>query len=324
MKTVRLSIKMIIGLSVMTCLYTTLSGCHSSTNEKKIGIIVPIEHKAMHEIVSGFTETLRASTNSPLKFKVANAQGDMNIERAVIQQMKDEGYDLIVPIGTDATQMSGAMIKKQPIVSLAASFTQKEREQRKSCNIAVVHDEISSLQLLQFIHQAYPQLNRIALIHSASDKVFPDVDAAIGAGKQYGIAIKPMMVTTLNELYSTAKNIPSDTQGILVLKDSLIVSGISTLEITAEKRAIPLITSDQGSVQDGAGFALGVHEREIGIEGAKLAASVLSGKSPCSLPMTDMTTLTVFVNKASLAKQKQSLDGIQSAAKKLNYTIESM
>lgn len=307
---------------ILTCLFASLFGCHSSTNTKKIGVIVPLEHKAMDEIVAGFTETLRKNYPYPFKYKVANAQGDLNLQRAIISQMKDEQYDLIVPIGTGTTQMSVATIHNQPIVSLAASFSEEERQQKKPCHIAVVHDEISTQQLIEFIHLVYPGMKRIVLIHSASDKVFPEVKEAVTIGKQFGMEINPMMVPTLNELYSIAKAIPAETQGIFVLKDSLIVSGISTLENVAEKRHIPLITSDQGSVQDGAGFALGVHERDIGVEGAKLAAAVLSGKPACSLPIVNMTHLTVFVNKESLAKQLQSLEPIQAAANKLHYKIE--
>ena len=54
--------------------YTLLVRCHSSPNEKNWHYC-SIEHKAMHEIVSGFTDTLRAGFKLPLKFKVANAQG---------------------------------------------------------------------------------------------------------------------------------------------------------------------------------------------------------------------------------------------------------
>ncbi|VVC74880.1 hypothetical protein AQUSIP_01540 [Aquicella siphonis] len=311
-----------IKILFLTFFAAALAGCKASANEKKIGIIVPIEHKAMDEIVDGFTKTLSAKSSYPLRFKVANAQADMNLQRAIIQQMKSEGYDMIVPIGSDATQMSVSSIQKQPIVSLASSLTQQDRSRLKTCNIAVVHDEISAERLLQFIHQAYPEMQRIVLIHSAADKVFPEVEAAVTAGKNTGITIKPVMVPTLNELYGTANNLPADAQGILVLKDSLIVSGISTLEKAAAKQQIPLITSDQGSVQDGAGFALGVHERDIGVEGANLAAAILSGKNPCSLPITTMSKLTVFVNNSSLDQEKQSFAPIQSAAEKLHYTLE--
>lgn len=292
------------------------------TPKKKVGIIVPIEHKAMNEIVSGFTETLNQEYGHPIKYKVANAQGDLNLQNSIIQQMKAEGYDLIVPIGTATTQMTVSAIHDQPIVSLAALYSEQDRAKQHPCNITVVHDEISPAQIVAFVHAVYPNIKKLTLIHSPTDKIYADVNVAVAAGKQYGIDIKPMMVPTLNELYSAANSIPADSQGILVLKDVLIVSGISTLEKAAEKNHLPLITSDQGSVQDGAAFALGVHERQIGIDGGKLAAAVLKGKDACSLPMVEMTTLTVFVNKRSVAKENLTVDPIQAAAEVNKYKVE--
>lgn len=310
---------------IFLCACLALTGCHTSSSQKKIGIIVPIEHKAMDEIVGGFEDTLRAmSPNTDLKFKVANAQGDLNLKRAIIQQMKDEGYDVVAPIGTDATQMTEAMIQHQPVISVAGSMTEQDRAKLKTCNITVVHDEIPAQKILQFIHQVYPDMKQLVLVHSASDKVFPEVEQAVAAGKGLGIAVKPVLVPSLNELYSTASNLPANAQGIFVLKDSLIVSGISTLAATAQSRHIPLITSDQGSVQDSAAMALGVHERDIGVEAGKLAAAILAGKSPCSLPMVEMQKLTVFVNPDALAKEQQSLAAIQSAAKARHYTVETV
>lgn len=301
-----------------------LSACHSNPNEKRIGIIVPIEHQAMNEIVAGFTETLKANYPKAIEFKVSNAQGDLNLERAIIQQMKDEHYDIIAPIGTDLTEMALANIHQQPILSLAASISQADRDREEPCHLAVVHDEIPSAQLINFIHVVYPNLKNLTLIYSTSDKIFPEVKAAIEAGKNVGITVTGMLVPTLNDLYSTANNLPAHTEAIFVLKDNLIVSGISTLAQAAAKHHIPLITSDQGSVQDGAGFALGVHEREIGVEGAKLALAILNGKPICTLPIVEMTKLTVFINPNALHSEQQTLTDIQNAAKKLGYMLEDV
>lgn len=299
-----------------------LTACQPSSSEKQIGIIVPIEVKALDEIVKGFETSLQSQTNVPLKFKVANAQGDMNMERAIIQQMATDKYAMVVPIGTDATEMAAAAIKNKPIVSLASSISEQQRKALQPCNMVVVHDEIPVAQSLTFIHAAYPNLKKIALIHSASDKIFPQVNEAITAGKKYHIEVKAMMATTLNDLYSVANNIPTDADAIFVLKDTLIVNGITTLQIAANNRHIPLYTSDQGSVQDGAGFALGVHESAIGEDGGKLAAEILGGRASCTIPNVAMTNLTVFVNKDALAKANQDLTPIETAAKKLNYPIE--
>lgn len=308
------------SLLLSVILYT--AACYADIHEKKIGIIVPMEHKAMIEIVTGMTDTLHHDIKEPLNIRVANAEGDLNLQRAIIQQMKDQHYDVVMPIATGTAQMTSAYIHEQPIVAVAANITEVERSTNKNCRTAIVHDEIKPQQLIDFIHRIYPEAKHFTLIHSASDKIFPDVDATVKAGREYHLTIKPLMVSSLSELYNITTVIPENTQGVIVLKDSLIISGINTLQIMANKRQIPLITSDQGSVQEGAAFALGVHERDIGVEAAKLAAAILAGKAPCDLPITEMTTLTVFINKRSLTAENQALAPIQQAAHQAGYSVE--
>jgi ABC-type uncharacterized transport system substrate-binding protein len=300
------------------CLYA----CHAPTQEKRIGIIVPIEHQSLDDIVAGFKDTLLQKTSLPLQFKVANAQGDINLQRAIIQQMKDQHYDLVVPVGLAATEASIAMIHDQPILSLAASLNESDRHKQTPCHTAIVHDEISPKKLLAFVHDAYPHISHITLIHSSAEKIYPDVKIAVQAGSSLGITIKPMMVNALQELYNIANAVPLNTQAILVLKDNLIVSGIGTLEILAATRHIPLITADQGSVNNGAAFALGVSERGIGVEGAKLAALILTGKPICELPIVEVKQLTVFINQKALAKEHQIAEPLENIAKKYSYRVQ--
>jgi putative ABC transport system substrate-binding protein len=310
----------IIKISVLAA---CLTACTQETTSKKIGIIVPIEHQAMNDIVSGFKEALHKS-HPNIFFKVANAQGDINLKRAIIQQMKNEHYDVIVPIGTDSSQMTLSMIHDQPIVSLASNITEDERSSLKKCNVAVVHDEISAEQYIQFIHTVYPKIKKISLIHSPSEKIYPEVEKTINVAKKFDMHIVPMMAQTLNDLSIIAKNIPKDAEAIFILKDSVIVSGITTLQKTAEKRHIPLISSDQGSVQNGATVALGVHEREIGEQGGLLAAQILQNKSACQLPIINLTALTIFTNQNSLRLSGLSINPIKNAGLALNYQLETM
>ncbi len=287
-----------------------------------IGILEPLEHRAMDEIVQGFTNGLAKNYHLDYKIKVENAQNDTNLQRAILQKMRDAHYDLIVPIGTMPTQMAVSIIKEQPIVSLAASFTQQERNKLKPCRIAVIHDEIPPEKIVQFIHAMYPQMTNLMLIHSSSDKVFPDVAKAIAAGKQLGIQIGHIMVTSLPELMSSAQALPDSTQGILILKDSLIASGISTLVQVAASKKIPLIASDEGSVEGGAYMALGVKERDIGMEGAQLALQVLEGKSPCDIPIQELSQLSLFVNNNIPTLQNVEKNGLKNIAEKFGYKLE--
>lgn len=286
-----------------------------------IGIIEPIQHTAMQEIVSGFDATLKQHYKKPYVIKVENAQNDMNLQRAIIQKMKDANYDIIVPIGTSASQMVVNMVTKQPIVSLASTLSEQERAQLTHCNVAIVHDEISSMQLLTFVHQAFPQIKNIMLIHSAAENVLPEVERAIKAGHLIGIAVSHRMVTTLQELYTVAQSLPSQYDAILILKDNFIASGASTLSLVAQKKKIPFIASDEGSVKAGADLALGVREKQIGVEGGKLAAAILQGSDACKMPIVEMTTLSVFINEAHPVIQANK-QAIQQATHNAHYSLQ--
>lgn len=289
---------------------------------KKVAIVIPIEIKAMDEIIESFEKDLQAQYSGPITFKVANAQGDMNLEHAAIASLRDQHYDIIATVGTDAAAMALSMVKTTPILSLASDLSDAQRKKLNPCNVAVVHDEISSEDQLTFIHQAFPDIKNIVLIHSAADKVFPEIEAAKIAGKKLGITITPMMAATLPELQTVANNIPSNTQAIYILKDMQIVSGTPQLAKIAQSRKIPLISSDDGSVKNGAGFALGVHENQIGVNGALLAADILKGKNACDLPISEMRDLTVFLNPKAMENFGVPDKTIQSTARKMNYQIE--
>ena len=104
----------------------------------------------------------------------------------------------------------------------------------------------------------------------------------------------------------------------------MIVSGNSTLATVAANKHLPFITSDQGSVQGGAAIALGVHEREIGVQGALLTAQILQGKAACDLPIISMENLTIFVNASAVEKEGISMQVINAAAKKSHYPVENL
>ncbi len=317
----------IVMISILQFSNINTSYADNVTNKAKppirIGIVEPLQHKAMDEIVSGFKQSLMANYKGVVTIKIENAQGDMNLQRAIIQKMQNANYDMVVPIGVAATQMTLSMIKNKPVVSLASDFSTEDRNKLKNCNIVAIHDEISAMQTLTFIRQVYPKITNILLVHSSADKVLPEVQKTKNIGKQLGITITNAMINNLSELNNTTRQaIRSNTQLILVLKDSLIVSGTPTLVKIAIDKKLPLVTSDQGSVQDGATVALGVHENQIGIEGGNLAASILNGKNICQIPMVDMTKLTIFINKSTLDRSGQNLTSISDTAKKLGYPIE--
>ncbi|HQY22209.1 MAG TPA: ABC transporter substrate-binding protein [Gammaproteobacteria bacterium] len=316
-------------LNFLFCLSAFLGCCEpiqaaelsASLKPLQIGILIPMEHAALRDIVAGFETIVRAHyPNRSIYFNVQSAQGDIKLQRSIIELFVGQQVDMIVPVGTSATQMTLALVKELPIVSLAAQYTEVDRQKRAFKNMTGVLDEISGKKKLAFIKAIMPNIKTITLIyHSGNEKNYAEIAELKTESKVLGITLQTLMIQVLPELETAARTILPDTEIILIGKDHLLASGIRMLVPIAAKRGIPLMTSDEGTVAEGAAVALGVSERMIGEEGGKLATRVLDGYPIKDLPMQEMQALAVFYNPAA-QQQKITVDALQDYARK-NHVV---
>ena len=257
-----------------------------------IGIIVPLEHEAMTQIVSGIKESL---ADEDVEFTIKNAHGDTNIMSTIIRQMNDGDVNIVMPIGTSTSQMTVSHIKNKSIICVAANITPP-----KGSKITGVNDEVSITSVISEL----PMLKHIALIHSADEKVAPQVKEMENYANSHGVKLHLVMVQSLVELPLAVKNIPENVDAFLTLKDHLMVSGVNILIQEAAKRSIPLIASDEGSVISGATLAIGVKEKDIGISAGLIARDIIHGKDAASIPYKPLDKLTLFVNTKAFLAQK--------------------
>ena len=288
-----------------------------------IGIVLPLDHVALREIVKSFEETISGDYPGKVRFEVENAQHDLNIQRAIIQKFINQKVDLIVPVATSTTQMAISMVKNQPILGLAAMIPDSDRDKNGLADrLTGIRDEIDSAAQVAFIHAILPNLKKMTLIYSADDKVIPEAKTTIDAAKQQGITVQPLMIQNLSDLYATSQRIDKDSQAIFILKDNLVVSGINTLVYNANKRHLPLITSDEGSVAGGAAAALGVREKQIGRDGGELAIKILSGQAVSQLPIQSIKKLVIFINTNAAQQQGLDINAIQTYAHQHNFRVK--
>lgn len=258
---------------------------------KTIGIIVPLEHEAMIQIVSGIKESL---ADLDVEIQVKNAHSDPNIMLALIKQLRDQDIDLIMPIGTSACQMTISHIKNKPIICVAAL-----PDPQKNPLVTGVNDEIPISASISRL----PKLTNITVIYSASEKIAPEIDALKAYAQISKISLHFSMVQNLVDLPLAVRSAPKDTQGFLILKDHLVVSAINILAQEAKKRSIPVIASDEGSVINGASLAIGVREKDIGIESGLIAKKILQGTNPGDIPHKMLDKFVLFVNEKAFVAQ---------------------
>ena len=315
--------KMISLLSFILLLNASVFFSFKKQNEKVIGVIVPMEHQALSDIVSGLKEDLNLASNKHIRLKVMNAQGDLNTQRAIIQQLIRDQCDVLVPIGTAASQMTVNLAKSQKILCLATDLIAHLPKSEESLQATFLNDELSATESLSFLHEAFPTIKKITLIYSSSEKVAKEIPHVIEAAASSQIKVQKLMVQTLPELYVVGQAIAPDSQAVFILKDHLIVSGIQTLIQQAEKRKIPVMSSDEGSVISGAAFAIGVKEANIGRQGAQMIKEILNGTPPESiLPQSIKGPFPLFVNRESCLKQGMDFSTFIKTAEKFGFSIE--
>jgi len=311
--------------TIAFCTLIALVGAtFAATPAKKpitIGIVVPIQLPAMKQIVSGFETTLKKESSVPVKFLVKNAQGNINIQRSILQEFNAPSINIVAPIGTDATQMAIAMIRNKPIIGIAADHIKEEATKANNHNVTGVNSKVPAAQRMQFIHDAMPKLKKLTIVYSSAGRIFTQVKQVVAAAKKDHITVQKLMVTQLSDLYTISKNIAPNSQAIFILKDEMIVSGLNTLLQQARLKSISVIASDDGSVSKGAAFALGVSEYQTGVATAKVVNKIIKGAKAGDLPVHMMTHYFVFLNPAAATAQHINPAVVKAAAKKAGYKI---
>lgn len=290
-------------LSLILLSQFTLSAFATS---KTIFMILPIEHEALAEIVSGFQSHFK---NDDVKIIVKNALGDTNLQRTIIQQAIAQQPDLIVPVGTSTSLMTATMVQNVPVLALAS-------QPIKAPNVTGVNDEVSVAYAYALMKNLKPAIKKLAVIYTPQDKNYDELKTLKQLIAPDRVSLQEILVPNLTDLYMNAQSISAQSDFIFIFKDNVIASGIPVLINQANLKHIPLMTSDEATVAKGACFALGVREHQIGVQGAVLAYEVLVGKQ---MPFERIKKLTLFINEKACVAQRLEPSLLNKAAKQLGY-----
>ena len=295
---------------------------YSRENKPEILVIIPAKHRSMDYIYTSFKQQIMSSSlGSKYKISVKNLRGNVNRLQNIIATVnsKNNKYSMLVPIGTEIAKILNENIDNIPIVALGISDN-LEIENRKYTG--VIDETTSLLQLgLDVIINYKPDLNSIVIIHSADTESLEKIRDIDIISTQRKIPVKYIMVKTNKSLYTAAQSFSDPNDLIMILKDHTVVRGIKALLRYTDKYNIPIVSSDEGSVRDGAVFAIGVDESEIGAKGAELAIEVLEKSTKVSeIPMVYMRNTYIFINSTEARKRDIDIADLSIIAKRYGLT----
>jgi putative ABC transport system substrate-binding protein len=289
----------------------------------KIGVIVPMQHAAMEEIVAGLQETLKPYLSESDEIIVKNANGDQTLQHQIIKQMLNSGVDYFLPIGTSTSLMTLSIVKSKPVICIAAVIDPATFQKISLERVGVINDEIEVSHILQFIKNYMPEIKNLGLIYSNSEKIFPEIKQAQDFCQKNGLSLVLRKVDSIAEVYQFSQSLLPQVDAVLILKDHTVVSAVSGLVSLAKKHKKLVIAMDDGSVKNGAHFGLGVREREIGIVAAQSLIEALQGNKNKAFKITTLDNFSIFYNQNSMLEQTLfSLDQLKDVTKTMGYSFD--
>lgn len=305
-------------LNICALLLMTAQLCSAANEQTKVVLLVPIQHRAMDEIVRGVQENLKESNNKVIVF---NAMGDPTNLNAIVHQVAQHSeYNFIMPIGTTASYLALGATKDKNIISLASTIDEKTREKlmkKGHLNFTNIYDEMKSHDILSFISKL--SRKKILLVHSNDEKIHKEVAAIDNVKAAYDIEVKKFVVTNSADIYSIDAAL-QDVDSVLLLKDHLVVSMIGVITSAAHQYAIPVISCDEGSVLAGADAGIGVEEYDIGRAGAEVLKEVVSGKKITDISVKELSNIKVFYHDN--VENHIDLEDLKSVSNELQHDLK--
>ncbi len=252
-----------------------------------------------------------------------NANGHFNNLQKLINELIDEGADIIVPFSTPAAQAAVLYTpEKIPLVYTVVTDPESSGILDRRKNITGLSDAPDFNQFFQFVKQILPGLTKCGSIYNSlesnslfSQKILKQYASLYQADYVSSAATTEQGIT---EAFTEIRN--SGIQALLISGDNLMANNCSLLAQLGIEKSIPVFGTDVKNTSDGALASLSIDYNKLCRTTGDVVVSVIRGQQPDNLPVIYFDTNIVSVNKTSAGQLGIILP--DEILKKANYIYE--
>lgn len=269
-----------------------------------VGITQIVSHPGLDEVRNGVISGLEKAgfvDGKNIRIEFRNANGDPTLTLPIAQEFVRKKAAVIVPITTPSAVAVAKSTKDIPIVfagvtdpvgvGLVASLS------APGGNVTGTSDRWPFEAQIEFFKELLPSLRSIGMLYKPGDDVSQiGIKAVAEAVPKFGITLVKRPVSSSLDLYSSAIATFAEADVIFTGMDNLVVENIEILLKAAAETGKPVLSGDAGSVQRGALAAVATSMTDVGEVTGTMAALVLGGKSPATMPVRVIDGGTYIVN----------------------------
>lgn len=284
--------------------------------QKSVAITAIVEHPSLDAIRKGVIEELaeqgyKQGENLTVNFQ--SAQGNMATAGQISKQFVADAPDVIVPISTPSAQSVLASTTEIPVVytavsdPVAAKFIDEKNIPIQN-NITGLSSQLPLEPQIDLIQKIKPDAKVIGYIYSPgeSNSVALRDRLKIELPKR-GLSLLDIPANRPTDIGMATRSLQGKADVIYTSMDNNVASAFEAMTLAADELDIPIIASDEFSVQRGASAALGVNDYDFGRRTGEMVVALLNGESIENLKPDVMNELTLFVSPKNAEKQGVTL-----------------
>ena len=291
--------------------------------KEEVLVIIPERHLSIDNAVESLKKKIAKSEfGSKIKIKVKNIKSNKSrIEKLMTTVNKNsKNYFSIITIGDFATEHT-INYKNNDLPLIALGVSNRKLDLIKNYTGIIDTSESISDFSIAFLKSYKPDIKRILVPINSKTTSPEELNLLIEICDSYNIELITMEINNSGDIYNMfkkTKDINSENSMVYIMKNHSIIKNISSINREAKKNHLAIISSDEGSVRskNGASFAIGTTEIDLGKLGASMLFQIMSGKKVTDIKYEHLRKLYVFINMKTATEQNIDIEDLSAIARR--------
>lgn len=275
-------------------LAATLAIGTASAETIRIGVANFGEHPQLNASITGFKKGLAEAgfSEDKVTFSESHTNFDASLVPQMIAKVQSDNPALVYTITTPVSQIAKKALAGSGLPIVFAAVTDPVAAklvpswEAGDAGMTGATDLQDVAAVLEFTHKLLPEATRIGLPYNpgeANDVALLEKVKQAAADK--GFTVVEVGVDNVNDIQQRIASLAGQADVIYVPASNLIQPAVPAVAAAARQAGIPIVNSDDSAVRDGvvqASFA--VNYEQVGVAAGKIAAEILNGKDPATIP----------------------------------------
>jgi putative tryptophan/tyrosine transport system substrate-binding protein len=291
-----------------------------TTGPRRVAVLQYSSTPPLEDGARGFRDALNElgfRNGGRIRLTWYNAEADMAIANAIATEMTNARFDLVATLGTPALQAVAnanregrvphvfGMVAMPRTAGVGIGDKGPLDHPRHLVGVGIYVQVEQSFRLAR---RMFPRLRTIGIVwNSAESNSRVYTESARAACRDLGITVVEANVDNSNGVAESAASLVArGAEALWLGGDNTVMTALGSLVLAGQRGRVPVFGTITGIVEKGGLLSSGTNPYEHGREMGRLAAKVLHGIEPATLPVEELFVPYTEINMLALKGLKDS------------------